>query len=61
MPSNARLDPILAKRTAKKRRKRIQRKYATPAQQAARAELIRLSGVKLDPKLLAKIRAQWED
>lgn len=59
MPSNARLRPMPAKKTAK-RRKRSPRKSATPAQRAAIAELIRLSGVKINPKLLAKIRAEWE-
>jgi hypothetical protein len=48
-----------AKRTAK-RKKHSSPKYATPAERAARAELIRLSGVKIDPALLAKMRAEWE-
>jgi hypothetical protein len=48
-----------ARKTAK-RRKKAPRKYATPAQMRARAELIRLSGVKIDPELLAKMRAEWE-
>jgi hypothetical protein len=61
MASNAKLSSMPPMKAAKKRRKRDTRRYATPAQQAARVELIRLSGVKLDPKLLAKIRAQWED
>jgi hypothetical protein len=60
MTSDAKLPPMPAKKTAK-RRKKSPRRYATPAQQAARAELIRLSGVKVDPKLLAKMRAEWEE
>ena len=60
MPSDARLRPMPATKTAK-RRTRSSRKYATPAQMRARTELIRLSGVKIDPSLLAKMRAEWEE
>lgn len=60
MPSDAKLQRMPAKKTAK-RRKTSPRKYATPAQQAALARFIRLSGVKIDPKLLTKMRAEWEE
>jgi hypothetical protein len=51
---------MAAKKTAK-RRKKPRRKLMTLAQQAAAREFIRLSGVKLNPKLMAKIRAEWEE
>jgi hypothetical protein len=60
MSSDARLRRMPAKKTAT-RRKISPRTYATPAQQAALARFIRLSGVKIDPKLLAKMRAEWEE
>jgi hypothetical protein len=60
MAPNAKLHPMAAKKTAK-RRKKPRRKLMTLAQQAAAREFIRLSGVKLNPKLMAKIRAEWEE
>jgi hypothetical protein len=60
MSSDAKLRPVPASKTTK-RRKGSARKYATPAQMRARSELIKLSGVKIDPKLLAKMRAEWEE
>jgi hypothetical protein len=60
MLPNAKLQSMAAKKTAK-RRNRPRRKLMTLAQQAAAREFIRLSGVKLNPKLMAKIRAEWEE